>query len=391
MFAFLQPLHSSAETPQSRTSQPQSDADGSRDIEKGKPDWLRDAVKSDASSLSQVAPYRGPMAGRIRFEAIRAQHVRGIRDGPQMIPAARQCVTGPRFFPAPYAVLAEWVMPVIMILMDCYNGPRSIHNGLFHFQSFPNHPVVPKHAANRERRQIREQASRKNEIVDPIGRALIARQDGKTADLFLPIGICEIAGPRNFRIPAAADHEEFFVELENAFEGGAKILRENDVAIRIAEKVVARDGLRSREHVIHAIQTGRIFFRVRLMPNPQLIRRFSGALVVAEEDDFCVWMHQRPALQSVSLDNAAVPCKWLGGGEKSKHVCLLRISLRQTPPSNEDSGDRRQLSTASPDGRDPAARPAFAETLRRARGEARQNSRRMIRRLAMQDRASPSR
>lgn len=182
-------------------------------------------------------------------------------------------------------------------------------------------------------RQIDEQASRKNEVVDPIRRALPAGLHSEIADLLLPIRAFEFTGARNRRVPAAADHQEFVVRCQNTLQGGTEILQKNNVAIRITKNTMTRDGLCARKHIIRAIRTGLTFFRVRFMANPQFFRHGRRPFVVTKQNNFSVRMHQRPAFQSISLDNAAVPRKRFGGCEKCQHFRPIRVAYGSLPPS----------------------------------------------------------
>ena len=138
--------------------------------------------------------------------------VRIRRTGPQMIPPARQCVIGPPLLPRAIRQCLSRVGDARNHDSDgllAVTAREASTTGFFSSCGFPHHPVVPKNAANRERRQIRRSkrlAKKGNSRSNRARCADCSVRTAKTANLFLPIGICEIAGPRNFRIPAAADH-----------------------------------------------------------------------------------------------------------------------------------------------------------------------------------------
>ena len=69
-----------------------------------------------------------------------------------------------------------------------------------------------------------------------------------------------------------------------------------------------------------------ILLGVWLVANPEVFCGGLRALVVAEEDDLSVGMHERPAFQGISLDDVAVSYEWLGSREKRDIAfsCLIR-------------------------------------------------------------------
>ena len=101
----------------------------------------------------------------------------------------------------------------------------------------------------------------------------------------------------------------------DAFEGAPEILHQDDVAIDVAEGVVARDGLGTGKEIVEALGAPLVALGVGLVTESELPSGFGGTFVVTEENDFDLGMKRLPGLQRVALDDAGVAAEGLGGGE----------------------------------------------------------------------------
>ena len=93
---------------------------------------------------------------------------------------------------------------------------------------------------------------------------------------------------------------------------------------------MARDVLCARKHIVHAIRSESVFLGERLVANPQLLCGDRASRLVAEKDYLCVWMHERPAFQGVSLDDPAMTYEWLSGSEEGDHRNFGASIVQQT-------------------------------------------------------------
>ena len=90
---------------------------------------------------------------------------------------------------------------------------------------------------------------------------------------------------------------------------------------------MARDGLCPREHIIHAIRSESHFLGVWLVANPRSFAAASAPSSSPKRITSAIGMHERPAFQGISLDDAAVSYEWLGGSEERDHRILVPQSF----------------------------------------------------------------
>src|SRR5208283_1046372 len=211
----------------------------------------------------------------------------------------------------------------------------------------PQEPVVPTGAANDEfRNAILEEALAKSKIVDPLSGPLAIRAKSEIPDLGGPVGAVEVQRLANIHIPAAAGHQERIELASDSRQGRAKIVEQQDVAVGIAEQVVARELPGPLKQEVSARRAQAIALGFRLVAQAEFAANFSGALFVAEENHLNVWMQPLPAFQRVALDDVNMPGKGLRRGEESDH--RSRTSNPEFP----------RLRMASPQFIDPASAAA---------------------------------
>src|SRR5271154_684329 len=110
-----------------------------------------------------------------------------------------------------------------------------------------------------------------------------------------PVCSGEIERRGDVDIPAAADHQEFWIRRGGALQRGEEIFQKNDVAIYVAAEIVAREFLRLVEHVVEAHGAKRCFFYVRFVMDAKLAGDFRAAFIVTKKNDLDFGMQQRPA------------------------------------------------------------------------------------------------
>jgi len=229
------------------------------------------------------------------------------------------------FDAAPDAGFALGVVAVIVVLVDGEDDGGGVHHGLAGGEDFPDEPVVPVGTADGEGREVRAiEAAGEGEVVDPIGGPGLTGASGEVAEFGLPGGALEGPGAMNIDVGALANHEEFLVGGGDGAEGAGEIVEEENVAIDVANGVVAGELLGLEEDGVEEDGAELVAVHVGLVAEVEFAGDLGGAFVGAEEDDLDLGMEAHPGLNGVALDDVDVPFKGLGDGEEGEHV--LRIA-----------------------------------------------------------------
>jgi hypothetical protein len=109
----------------------------------------------------------------------------------------------------------------------------------------------------------------------------------------------------------------------DALDGGAEVRQENNVAIRIANYIVPRQFLRSREHIVDTYRPECVALHHRLVAKPQFLGNFRRPGIIAKQNNFHIAIQQHPAFQRIALNDAVVTFEWLRGCKKRNHVYLF--------------------------------------------------------------------
>ena len=80
-----------------------------------------------------------------------------IPDMAQVAPASGQLEIPLRLSTAPNSLLSQWMVAVIVILMDRDYDGRKIHDGLVRLKRLPHHPVIPADASHRQSGYVRSE------------------------------------------------------------------------------------------------------------------------------------------------------------------------------------------------------------------------------------------
>ena len=103
---------------------------------------------------------------------------------------------------------------------------------------------------------------------------------GKSLKAFGPLGLLKIERLGDVSIPALAYQEKPLAPRKSPFKRLPEILHEDDVAIGIAQILVAGDQLRTGEHVVQVLHAGFVPFDMRLIAEAEIGADFSGTFVV---------------------------------------------------------------------------------------------------------------
>jgi len=220
-------------------------------------------------------------------------------------------------------------MVVIVVLVNGEDDGSRVDDGNPRSEDFPYQPVIPVSTADGEGRQVRAiEAAREGEVVYPIRRTPLAGAGGEVAELGLPGGAVEGPGRTNIDVGALADHEEFLMGGRDGTEGAAEIIEEENVAIDVANGVVAGELLGFEEDGMEEDGAEFVAFDVGLVTEVEFAGDFGGAGVSAEEDDFDIGVEAHPGLDGVALDDVDVPFEGFRDGEEGQH--LFRIAKRSS-------------------------------------------------------------
>ena len=209
--------------------------------------------------------------------------------------------------------------------MDGEDDGGGVYDGLGVGEDFPDEPVVPVGAADGEGGEVSAvKAAGEGEVVDPVGGTGLTGARGEGTEFGLPGGAIEGPGAMNIDVGAPADHEEFLVRAGDGAEGAGEIVKEENVAIDVADGVVAGELLGFEEDGVEEDGAEFVALNVRLVAEVELAGDFGGAFVGAEEDDFDVGVEAHPGLDGVALDDVDVRFEGFGDGEEGEHG--LRIA-----------------------------------------------------------------
>ena len=129
----------------------------------------------------------------------------------------------------------------------------------------------------------------------------------------LPIGQRKIQRVQDIQIPAATNHQKLAKSRTNPSNSAGKVGRQNNVAITIANVLVAGHLLPRDEDGAHRFRAVLPVFDVRFIAQVQFPADFGNARLVAQQNNFYVWIKPAPALQGAALDDGTVALEGLGG------------------------------------------------------------------------------
>src|SRR5208282_4227085 len=283
------------------------------------------------------APLRGsqPIA-TIRLHTRGGQTKRRILDGVQAAPAAGEAEVFLRGIIAPHAGHALRVIGIVVVLVHRTDDLGNVDDGDARGPGLPDQPLVPPVAADNQIGDLRIKAAAKGEIVDVVIEALKALPPGALHDGFLPAGLGKIERQSDVHIPAPPDHQKGRAAGRKSRDGSQEIAGQNDVAIDVAEDVVARDLLGAAENGAQTLRAILPTLDRGFVAQTQFAADLRGARIVAEENHLHVRMQPLPAFQRIALDHRGVPGERFGGSEERNHdgaiseLCGTRAPTRSS-------------------------------------------------------------
>jgi len=238
--------------------------------------------------------------------------VSGIIDGKEVPIAARELKVLPLLFAIPHTLSPLSVMTVVMVLMDGGHKIRDVNNIGALLVGLPNQPLIPPQASDPECRYFRIESAAKGKIIDGPTRLLNPVLMRELLDAAAPLRITEIYRFRDIRIAPASDHQKSRAGVADARQSLAKLWEQDNVAVYVAENIVAGRRLCLLEHAIDPNGAMLVALQMGFMAKAQFAGSLCAAVVVAKENDLDLWMEKGPALDGVALDDPDVPGKCLG-------------------------------------------------------------------------------
>src|SRR5215468_975073 len=110
----------------------------------------------------------------------------------------------------------------------------------------------------------------------------MVRHDSPANDITLPVPRREIDGVRDVRVPTPTDHEELRVLFPHFPGCSTEIRHQNNVAIAVANNVMASNLLRTVKNVIESLSTMLVSLAVRFMAEPVFGANSCGTLIVSK-------------------------------------------------------------------------------------------------------------
>src|SRR5438105_14302182 len=103
---------------------------------------------------------------------------------------------------------------------------------------------------------------------------------GKSLKAFGPLGLLKIERLGDVSIPALAYQEKPLAPRKSPFKRLPEILHEDDVAIGIAQILVAVDQLRTGEHVVQVVHAGFVSLFILLIDKAVFVVVFRVTFIV---------------------------------------------------------------------------------------------------------------
>lgn len=212
------------------------------------------------------------------------------------------------------------VVTVVVILMDGGNERSCVEDACaWSGPSFPHDPGIPIPSANHERREVMVEAARISEVVRKPNSHGPTCGSREIYNSFLPIGLLKVYRLGDICIPALADHEEWFSERGGFFYGLPKTSGKNDVAVDVTEDVVGSDSFGVAKKTWQGLDAGRSAMGVRHVANPEFATGLFSALLISKQNHLDIRIHERPASDSISLDDSDVTDERLRRAKDCKH------------------------------------------------------------------------
>ena len=151
--------------------------------------------------------------------------------------------------------------------------------------------------------------------------------DGQFLHFVLPSRSFERQRLANINVPAAPSEKKRLGGAGYAPHRSRKIIEQKNIAIYVAEQIVARKLLRLIVNTGQVFRAVTIFAHRRHVTNTQFRAYLRGACVIAKKQNLHVRVNLLPTAQRISLDHVDVTQKRLRRGKKRQHAAACSASL----------------------------------------------------------------
>ena len=186
----------------------------------------------------------------------------------------------------------------------------------------PDHPVVPVRATHGEGGKRADSAPAENEEVDPVLAAQASVRGGAPAEIGLALVVERLDVFLDVEVPGPADQHEAPLDGRHPDDRLDQVREEDQIRVRIADQVVARDVLRPAEGGAQQGCPELVPLDVADVVGAVLERGLGGPRFVTAEDHLAIAAQALPAADGVPLNSVAGPSKGLRHGEDRQHGAL---------------------------------------------------------------------
>src|ERR1700676_1215951 len=269
----------------------------------------------------------------IPVHAVGLQQMSGVIQRAKPAMTFEQRVVLLRFFAFPNALFSFGMIPIVVILMHGANDGRGVNQPGAGIPRIPEQPVVPARPADHKPWDLFvEKALAKDKIINPLRGLLAIRLDSQFSHFVLPAWAFEEEWFANIKIPAGSSHKQGIGGAGDTRDSSGKIIQQKNVAIYMAEQIVARKLLRL------IVNAGKVFFTVailahaRHMTKAQFRAYLCGARIIAKKQNLHFPVDLLPTAQGISLDHVDVTLERLRGGKKRQHAppCSVPLAARRS-------------------------------------------------------------
>lgn len=221
-------------------------------------------------------------------------------------------------FAAPNLVGTARNMIVVVVLMKEGANQGSVNNGkLLRADGFDQPMIEPK-SSNGEVRNRGVHASRENEDVDAGMVFINSRGFCSKLERLLPTCV-ELKSFWNIQVDALANEKGFGKLPLDKGHSASEITEQNDIGVNVGQYRKARRGLGSVKEIIKERSAELVRGQVGDVADVQFAGDLRSSMVIAEEDHFGLGVEERPAPNSVALNDLNMSSERFRRREKGDH------------------------------------------------------------------------
>jgi len=140
-----------------------------------------------------------------------------------------------------------------------------------------------------------------------------------------PVGLRKIETVCKVQIPALPYHEEAPLAFDDLLNRRHEIMREDDIAICIANDIMARHPLSFRKKIVDEWCAEFIQGYIRNVAETELLGSFRCSMPIATQDDLTGWTELKPTGDCIPLDNRNVTLEGFAVCKDGEHLRYLRL------------------------------------------------------------------